>query len=347
MSELRKDPILDRWVIVAAERGRRPTDFIHAADPPSGAFSPFAAGNESKTPPEIMQIGRASDAPADSPGWRVRVVPNKFPALSSAGEVDFRGQGLYDVMNGVGAHEVIIEHTSPSWDMAEATPAEMRDVLQAYGLRIGALQEDSRFHYVMVFRNQGVAAGATIAHPHSQVIALPIIPSQVEEKLRAAREFFGRKKRSIFADLLRHERENGTRIVEESEHFVVMSPFAARFPFELQIFPKRHNHDFADQSGEELEALGVALQRSLKRIGRALDHPAYNLMLNTSPNLLLAAGAAAGRPRLWETIDRDFCWHIDILPRLTRVAGFEWGTGFYINPVSPEQATQFLREVSV
>jgi UDPglucose--hexose-1-phosphate uridylyltransferase len=343
MSELRKDPIIDRWVIVAAERGRRPTDFHPAIDPPVGAFSPFAPGNESKTPPEVFQIGRPNDARPDTPDWRVRVVPNKFPALSTQGELDFRGQGMYDLMNGIGAHEVVIEHPTIEWDMADASPEEMVDVLRAYVHRIRSLQEDPRFRYVLVFRNKGVAAGATIAHPHSQVIALPIIPKQVKERLEAAQEHYARKKRSIFTDMLRQEIEGGQRIVENDDGFTILSPFAARFPFELQLFPQRHNHDFCDQTEEELRSLGRMLQRALKRVKGALSNPSYNLMLHTCPNL----SPQPGRPHFWGTITDDFCWHIDILPRLTSVAGFEWGTGFYINPVAPEAATQFLRDVQL
>ncbi len=343
MSELRKDPIIDRWVIVAAERGRRPTDFTPALDPPTGAFSPFAPGNEGKTPPEVFQIGRAPGEPVDSAGWRVRVVPNKFPALSNVGELDFRAHGMYDEMNGVGAHEVIIEHTNAEWDMAVGTSDELLDVLSAYQARITALYEDPRLRYVVAFRNKGVAAGATIAHPHSQVIALPIIPRQVRERLEAAREHYERKRRSIFSDMLRQEAQDGSRIVEESEHFWVLSPFAARFPFELQLFPKRHNHDFTAQSPQELRALGEVLARALKRIKGALSNPAYNMMLHSTPNTRFAPGFEDD----WKTIAQDFCWHIDILPRLTSVAGFEWGTGFYINPVAPEAATQYLRDVQV
>jgi UDPglucose--hexose-1-phosphate uridylyltransferase len=343
MSELRKDPIIDRWVIVAAERGRRPTDFTPALDPPTGAFSPFAPGNEGKTPPEVFQIGRAASEPADSPGWRVRVVPNKFPALSGGGELDFHAVGMYDAMNGVGAHEVIIEHTTPEWDMAGASSDEMFDVLAAYTQRITAQYADPRLRYVVAFRNKGVAAGATIAHPHSQIIGLPIIPRQVRERLSAAREHYHRKRRSIFSDMLRQEAQDGSRVVDESEHFWVLSPFAARFPFELQVFPKRHNHDFTAQSPEELRALGEVLSRALKRVKGALSNPSYNMMLHSTPNLSPAPGSEDD----WHTIAQDFCWHIDILPRLTSVAGFEWGTGFYINPVSPESATQFLRDVQV
>lgn len=334
MPELRKDPIIDRWVIIAAERGRRPTDFNRAPDPLKGAFDPFAPGNEDRTPPEVAVWGRSTGAAPNTPGWQVRVVPNKFPALSLQGELDPRGMGLFDMVNGVGAHEVIIEHPDGEWDFDQAQDGEMRLVLGAYVARINALREDSRFRYVIVFRNVGAQAGATLSHAHSQVMTVPILPKLIKEQLDAARDYFERKQRCLYSDVLNQELSSGERIVEASEHFVVMSPFAARFPFEVQIFPRRQCHDFTLISTTELEALGDVLSRTLRRYKKALNGPAYNMMLQTAP---------LSRPHS-DTIEKDFCWHIDILPRLTSVAGFEWGTGFYINPVSPEAATQFLRE---
>ncbi|HEX8551668.1 MAG TPA: galactose-1-phosphate uridylyltransferase [Abditibacteriaceae bacterium] len=341
MSELRKDPIIDRWVIISAERGRRPNDFYIEPDPPAGPNSPFAPGNENVTPPEVFQIGRDAKAAADSPGWRVRVVPNKFPALSPDGTVEHQGLGMFDLMSGVGAHEVIIENPGENWDPADASPTELQDVLHAYSSRVRTLQSDERFRYVLVFRNNGTRAGASIAHPHSQVMALPIVPQQVLQKLEAARDYYDRKRRCLFDDIVRQELAMGDRVVEATDEFVVLSPFAARFPFELQILPRRHSHDFSSLGESDLAALSHVLGRSLRRLKNALGAPAYNLILHTAP---------APDPRSGEkhsTIAQDFLWHIEILPRLTGVAGFEWGTGFYINPVSPEQATQFLRDTPV
>lgn len=343
MSELRKDPVIDRWVIIAAERGRRPNDFRTEVDPPVSGFNPFAPGHEDRTPPEIVAWGRPDGAPADSPGWQVRVVPNKFPALSNQGELDPQGLGMFDLMNGVGAHEVIIENPDADWDMADATPEEMQLVLRAYLSRLNALKEDARYRSVTIFRNVGTAAGATLAHPHSQIIALPIVPKQVTEQLNAAQEYYARKGRCVFTDVIRQETAMSQRVVEDGEHFVVLSPFAARFPFELQIMPHRQLHDFGMINDEEVAALADVLSRSLRRIKKVLGAPAYNLMIHTAPT----QPSEIGNPRAWSTLDRDFLWHIDILPRLTKIAGFEWGTGFYINPVSPESATQFLKDIDV
>jgi UDPglucose--hexose-1-phosphate uridylyltransferase len=340
MPELRKDPIIDRWVIIATERGRRPSDFSPDPLPSPSGFSPFAPGNEDKTPPELFQIGRDASMPADTTGWRVRVVPNKFPALSQNGELDSQAAGMFDLMNAVGAHEVVIEHPEANWDIADATPEEMSDILEAYIVRNQALSEDPRFRYILTFRNYGTAAGASINHPHSQIIALPVVPKQVRDQLEVSREHFKAKRRSIYGDLVRQELTSGDRIVEDNEHFVVLCPYASRFPFEMSIYPKRQQNDFTQMNDAEKAALSEVLPRTLSRIKRALGNPAYNMIMQTSP----ITTERSEDPTYWKTISQDFCWHIDILPRLTQVAGFEWGTGFYINPVSPESATTFLRE---
>ncbi len=340
MPELRKDPILDRWVIIATDRSRRPNDFgaqNTANVPTESVFSP---GNEAKTPSEVFQIGRAASAAKDSSGWRVRVVPNKFPALSTEGELDSRAAGMFDLMNGVGAHEVVIEHPDASWDMSDATPQQMSDVLEAYIERNTVLSQDARYRYVLTFRNFGTAAGASINHPHSQIIALPVVPRQIKDQLEVARTHFKTKLRSIYADLLRQELSDGSRVVEDNEHFVVLCPYASRFPFETQIYPKNGGAQFCSMTPAERAALSQVLPRTLSRIKNALGHPAYNMVFQTAP----ITGERIGNAGQWETLEHDFSWHIDILPRLTQVAGFEWGTGFYINPVSPESAASFLRD---
>lgn len=343
MSELRKDPIVDRWVIIATERSRHPHEFEAEPSPPFIGFNPFAPGHEDRTPPEIAAWGRPPDAEPNAPGWQVRVVPNKFPILEYEGALEPQGLGMFDLMNGIGAHEVVIENPDAQWSMAYAAQNEMLAVLDAYAARVKALQADPRFRYTLIFRNIGVSAGATLAHPHSQIIALPIIPNQVKEKLDAAHEYFERKNRCVFTDVIRQELAMGDRVIEENEQFVVLSPFAARFPFEMRIYPRRHSHDFTLIEPEEKSALAEVLSRALRRIRKLLGDPAYNLMLHTAPQ----TGPAASRRERWPNIEQEYLWHIEILPRLTRVAGFEWGTGFHINPVAPENAARFLRETDV
>ncbi len=344
MSELRKDPILDRWVIIAAERGRRPADFPPEPPPPPPAACPFCGGNEGKTPPEVYAV--RDGTPPDSPGWDVRVVPNKFPALTIEGDVTHHGVGLLDWMTGVGAHEVVIE--SPAHDFRfESAPAEhMLKVLGTFRHRLQDLRQDRRFRHIIVFRNWGAAAGASLSHPHSQIIALSIVPDIMKQKLRAARDHFRHKDRCIFCDLIEQEIALPDRVIFQNDTFVVLSPFAARFPFEAQIFPRRHSYDFVLMSAEEQLGFLEALQFVLQRYVTELNDPPYNLMLQTAPNPI----PRPGRPEFWGTLEYDFHWHVELIPRLTKMAGFEWGTGFFINPVSPEDAAGFLRapsEISV
>jgi len=340
MPELRKDPILDRWVIIATERSRRPSDFAPTAVPVNTGESVFSPGSEDKTPSEVFQIGRDASAAANSSGWNVRVVPNKFPALHPDGDLDSRAVGPFDAMNGVGAHEVVIENPSAAWDLADASVEEMGNVLEAYIERNKVLSEDERFRYILTFRNYGSTAGASISHPHSQIIAVPVVPKQLKDQLDVAKAHYRAKRRSIYGDLVRQEIESGARIVEENQHFVVLCPYASRFPFETTIYPKRQQHDFTAITAEEKLALSETLPRTLKRIKNALNNPPYNMMIQTAP----ITSPRPGQSDYWGTIAEDYRWHIDILPRLTQVAGFEWGTGFYINPVSPENAAEFLRD---
>jgi UDPglucose--hexose-1-phosphate uridylyltransferase len=343
MSELRKDPVVDRWVIIATERSRLPSDFQEVQAIQQSAFCPFCPGHEDRTPPEIAQYGRSPEAPPNSAGWQVRVVPNKFPVLTIDGDIAPQGLGMFDLMRGVGAHEVIIENPHHQWDPADASEAELGLVLGAYVDRIQDLRKDPRFRFIMVFRNAGVAAGATIEHPHSQVIALPITPKPVKEQLDSARDHYNRKQRCIYCDILRQEEYMKYRIVEADEDFVVLCPFASRFPFEMQILPRQHLHDFARIDAGQTAALARILSRSLRRLKKLLHAPAYNMTLHTAP----ALHPRPGRPHYWGTIENDFHWHIDILPRLAKVAGFEWANNLYINPVTPETAAEYLREVEV
>ncbi len=339
MPELRKDPIVGRWVIMATERARRPSDF--PPQPPEMSDSsknPFAEGNEGLTPPEIFSF-RAPHSKADTPGWQVRVVPNRFPALRIEGELGKEGQGIYDKMNGVGAHEVIIETPHPE-QLLEQQPVEgIARVLEAYRIRVADLLRDPRFRYVMIFKNHGRQAGASISHPHSQLIATPVTPKRVKEKLVGAMQYYSYKDRSIFEDVLKQELREGQRLVYENAGFVTFCPFASRFPFEMMILPRRQTAYYQDIQPDEILLLADALKVSLMKLSKALNQPQYNFIITTGP-------ARYAHHGYWGTIDHDFRWHVEILPRLTLIAGFEVGTGFYINPTLPEDAAKFLREAS-
>lgn len=328
MPELRQDPIVGRWVIISTERARRPSDFTTRRPEHRGGPCAFCAGQESRTPDEVWAL-RPGGSPANAPGWLARVVPNKFPALRIEGELERSGEGLYDRMNGVGAHEVVIE--TPEHDgRIEQLPVEhLAALLRAYRERTLDLAKDPRLEYVMVFKNHGDLAGASLEHPHSQLIATPIVPMMVEEELSGALQHFRIKQRCIWCDILRQERQGGGRVVLDQGGFIAVAPFAPRFPFETWIIPVGHRSSYEETPVDDLLPLASLLGEILRRMSATLDDPPYNLMLHNAP---LRA----------RTLDH-FHWHLEIIPKLTRVAGFEWGTGFFINPTPPEEAARCLR----
>ena len=332
MSELRKDPTIGRWVIIASERGKRPTDFLTVVEEKKDNFSPFAAGNESMTPPEIVAI-RPTNTPKDTPGWTLRVVPNKYPALRVEGELNPRGEGIYDVMNGIGAHEVIIETPDPDKSLVDLDISAIHNVIRTYKGRILDLKKDLRLKYILIFKNHGHLAGATVRHSHSQLIATPVVPKRVVEEIRGARAYYDLKERCIFCDIIRQEMKENIRIAYEEEHFIAIEPFAARVPFETWILPKKHASHFETLDDNGMRHLALMLKAVLKKLNGALQSPPFNYVIHTTP--------------LREEALPYYHWHIEIMPKLTNVAGFEWGSGFYINPTSPEDAAEFLSKISV
>jgi UDPglucose--hexose-1-phosphate uridylyltransferase len=333
LPELRKDPITGRWVIIATERAKRPSDFVREKVEIRGSgFCPFCYGNESKTPPEIIAY-RTDGSTRNSPGWTLRVVPNKFPALGIEGSLSRQGEGLYDKMSGIGAHEVIIETPDHQKTLAMISPRQIEDVLWAYRDRIIDLKKDRRFKYIMIFKNHGEAAGASLEHTHSQLIALPVVPKRVREETDGAREYFNFKERCIFCDIIRQETESGIRVIADTPAFIAVAPFAPRFPFEIWIIPRVHQSAFEDSQKQEFEQLAVMLKDMLMRLDKVLDYPAYNYIIHTSP--------------IPESPNEHYHWHLEIMPKLTKIAGFEWGTGFHINPTPPEESAKFLREAVV
>jgi UDPglucose--hexose-1-phosphate uridylyltransferase len=329
VSELRKDPVVGRWVIVSTERARRPSDFPPMPVRPLQQTCGFCPGHEDRTPPEIL-AGRGPDSPPNSPGWTFRVVPNKFPALRIEGELEPVGEGLYDRMNGIGAHEVIIETPEHGGSLATMAVDAVADVLLAFRDRVLDLKKDGRFHYVLVFKNHGEAAGASLEHPHSQLIATPIIPIMVAEELAGSAQYYDIKERCVWCDIVRQERRGRTRMILEADGFAALAPFAPRFPFETWILPVRHRAAFEEADLSEVRGLAAMLHAFLNRMNAVLSDPPFNFMLHTAP---LHDGAL-----------EHFHWHLEIIPKLTRVAGFEWGSGFFINSVPPEDAARALRE---
>lgn len=329
MPELRKDPIHGRWVIISTERSRRPSDFATEERRSIGGFCPLCEGNEDRTPPEVLAF-RENGTPPNSPGWTLRVVPNKFPALRIEGELDREGEGIYDKMNGIGAHEVVIETPRHEETLATLPLKDVTNVLLAYRERIVDLRRDQRLRYVLVFKNHGLSAGASLEHSHSQIIALPIVPKRVSEEIEGAKTYFNYRDRCVFCDIIRQELQQKRRIITENQSFLSIAPFASRFPFETWILPKTHHPSFEHMEFSQYEQAAQILSDTLQRIYRVLNDPPYNYIIHSSS---------------FPEMDGDhYHWHFEIMPKLTKVAGFEWGTGFYINPTPPEEAAEYMRE---
>jgi UDPglucose--hexose-1-phosphate uridylyltransferase len=332
MPELRRDPITGRWVIISTERSKRPSEFSVEPDYPQGGTCPFCPGFEDKTPPEILAYYN-SGREKNKPGWWVRVIPNKFPALQIEGDLNRTGVGMFDKMNGLGAHEVIIETPNHDQQIHEMEQKKLEDVFWAFRDRILDLSKDPRLEYILVFKNHGAAAGASLKHSHSQLMALPMVPVRIKEQGEGAKKYFDYKERCVYCDIIRQEAEQKHRIVLQNKDFIAFAPFASRSPFELWIVPLRHSSDFQEIQKSEVTSLAEMMKLVLGKHNAVLDNPPFNYVLHTGP--------------LKSQKQPHTHWYIEIIPKLTKQAGFEHGTGFYINPMPPEEAAQLLREASV
>jgi len=328
MSTIRTDPVTGRQVIVASERADRPRRFRESPEIPSEPeHCPFCRGNEETTPPPIRTF------PAGDDDWNVRVVPNKYPAVSSSDELEELGHGPYRAISGVGAHEVVVETPDHVVDLQALPVDQVATVLEAWGERIADLRNDRRLEYVLPFKNHGAPAGASLEHAHSQVVALPTVPPRIREELEGAREHFDETGDCIFCTLLETTLESGNRLVSANDHVAVLAPYAPRFPFELWLVPRDHRARFDAAEPAVRRDLAAALVATLRRLDRALDAPPYNLVLHSAP---LRAG------------DPDhFHWHLELIPTLSYIAGFEWGTGLHINSTTPEASAEHLRHIDV
>lgn len=332
MPELRKDPVTGRWVIIATERAKRPHQYPKLDEERKGGFCPFCPGNEGSTPPELLSY-RPSNTPKDSEGWWLRVVPNKFPALADEGSLKRSGKGMYDRMTGYGAHEVVIESPSHDDSFADLPLEQTQEIIWAFRDRIVELRKDARMRYILIFKNWGREAGASLEHPHAQIIGLPIVPKRVQEELLGSQKYFEYKERCVFCDIIRQELDENARIVDENDSFISFMPFASRFPFETWILPKEHTSFFNDIQKNQVSDLARSMKSVCGALKTALDDPPYNFVIHTTP--FDETGAVP-----------YYHWHIEVMPKLTKVAGFEWGTGFYINPTPPEEAAKFLHDAS-
>ncbi len=337
LPELRKDPLSGRWVILAPQRATRPQDLGTARDVPVLARCPFCPGGEIGTPAEVLAV-RDVGSIANGPGWRVRVVPNKYPAVVEMPDKQTAVVAMFHSSSnshlptqpGRGVHEVIIESPRHLYTNTQQTPDELAEVVWVYRERLRALSQNREWQYGLIFKNVGFAAGASLEHLHSQLITLPIVPSAIQETLKLTAEFHHQRGACYYCDLIANEVADGTRIVAENERFVALCPYAGRFAFETWIIPKRHNAAFSQADDSELHELSPMLMDVLRKLEVGLDNPAYNYAIRTTP------------------FDRQnaehYHWHIEIFPRVTRLAGFELSTDFYINVVRPEDAAALLRK---
>lgn len=328
MPEFRKDPIVNRWVIIAPERARRPqNNRVERLVAPAGPCA-FCAGNEAMTPPEAAAYPSTKGVSR----WSIRIIPNKYPAAIDTSVDITQSDELYRQRSAIGLHEVIVEAPEHLTEMVQLSEERFAEVIYAYRDRMAALQRDKRWQYVLIYKNQGAQAGATFEHIHSQLIALPMVPVQAENDARGARLYYESKGGCIYCAIARREMTDSTRAISEDDGFVVFAPFAARFPYETWIIPKEHNSNFADTPKHAISALARCLRQTLIRLARALHNPPFNYIVHSSP--------LAGRRNGY------YHWHIEILPKVVQVAGFEWGSGLFINPVAPEESARVLRETS-
>jgi UDPglucose--hexose-1-phosphate uridylyltransferase len=330
MPELRQNRFTKEWVVIATERAKRPEELTVKREAKKVdsyvATCPFCAGNEAMAPPEVMHI-------KEGKGWKVRVVPNKFAALAREGDLWRRIERSHRTMSGVGIHDVIVETQDHAATTALLPVSDVVHILHAYRQRFHDVSADRRIAHVTIFKNHGLTAGASLEHPHSQLIATPVISSQVRGRLHEALRHYDEFGECIFCEVIHEELEEEDRIVMASEHFVAMAPYASPSPFNIHIYPRRHMASFGDITDREMRDLANVLRTVLAKLYYGLNDPDFNYTIRTAP------AETAGV--------KYYHWYVSIIPRLTRVAGFELGSGMFINTVLPEAAAGYLREMQV
>jgi UDPglucose--hexose-1-phosphate uridylyltransferase len=328
MSEIRKDPVTNKWVITLDDRNFKPgADYgIERNLPEHDKACPFCPGNEDKTGKTIFK--------ADNPGggWQIRVIPNNNPYLKVETQLKNKGVGIFDIMTGTGANEVIIESPRHDLDFDRLETGHIEAIIRTYQERIFDLKNDTRLEYMLIFKNRGLRAGENIHHLHSQLMALPVVPASITDEIESSLKYFSFKKRCVYCDILENELALKERLIKESEHFILAAPFASQTPFEMWILPRRHSGHFHMITGAEVKDLAYILKDAVTRLNKALNNPSYNYMIHTTP---VKQGEMA-----------HYHWHIEILPRVKPIAGFEWGSGFFINPTLPEDSASYLRGIT-
>jgi len=331
MSEIRQDSTTKEWVIIASERSKRPHDFVHQQTkvelPAFSPSCPFCPGNEAMTPPESFVYRDKS-----TQKWLIRAFANHFPALKPEGSTKRREEdGFFLGMDGIGAHEVIVETPMHNEPLALVDTNRLADVLLTYQKRYIAFSQMPFVKLIIIFKNQGASAGTSLEHPHSQLVATPVVPRHIRMRHEIAVQYYDDTGRSLYSDLIEHELKLGKRIVIDTKKFVTFHPFASHSPFETWIVPKTYQASFGNVSPEDLESLADILRITLFKLYRGLNNPDFNFVIDTAP--------------IGDENKDYYLWHVRIIPRLTEVAGFEIGTGIYINTALPEETARFMRDV--
>jgi len=337
MHELRKDILLGRWVAICSTSrapAEYPLTYEEKNEQDNCALCP---GHEHETPREIASIRRPSTQ-KNAPGWWVRAIPSFHPLFQIEGELGRKGVGIYDMMNSIGANEILIESPEHNRRPEDLGIEQMRRVITLYRDRVADLHKDARLRYVLIYKDSGKEAGAIFSHPVSFLMATPVIPRTVKDELDNAKQYYSYKERCIFCDIMSEELRVGERIILETRNFVAFCPYAGQFPFESWIVPKRHCCAFHEITDDEIEDMGLILMSVLQKLRKVFNDPPFNYYIHTAPNRVPRRGH-------WHTLGEDFHWHLELIPRLVRTSGFEWGSGFYVLYTSPENAAKYLREV--
>ncbi|HZJ84105.1 MAG TPA: galactose-1-phosphate uridylyltransferase [Syntrophomonadaceae bacterium] len=329
MAEIRKDLLRDTWIIIAKDRALKPNDFpinkegVHFSG--NDKVCPFCAGNEIHTPPEIAAY-RDKLSRANSPGWTIRAIPNKYSAFSLQNELKIEHTGINQSRTGVGQHEVIIETPEHDSELHEFNTDKIELVFKMFQERYLALANDARIKYIQIYKNRGIFAGASLVHSHSQILALPMVP----EVNKGLPKYYEMHSDCLICNIIAQEKALGSRVIYEGDEFIVLSPYASRFAYEIWVLPKKHQAHFGNITVNERQELAFIVKQVLGGIIAILGNPSYNIAINSAP-------INSGK-------EKAYHWFVEITPRLIVTAGVEVTTGLYMNPVSPEVATQIFKE---
>lgn len=338
MIELRKDIVSGRWVITGTKDA---DEFFQSLKLEEKDIKkcPFCSGNENLTRPEIYAL-RENQSPANTPGWSLRVIPAITGFLKIEGDLRRRGVGIYDATDNIGAHEIIVESPEHIKNISDLPAEQIRKVLKVYQGRIIDLEKDKRLKYCLIFKNQRPKTPYRVGHTHSQLVGLAATPKAIKDELSNSRQYYGYKERCLFCDIINQEKLAKKRIIEENEDYLAFIPYAARFAFETWIIPKVHNPDFSKEREAPLGNLAQVLKNSLQRIVKLLNDPPLTYVFHTMPY-------PRPRPGYWNTVEKDYHWHLEICPQVTEVSGFEWGSGFQIQPLAPEMCAPLMRDTTI